>query len=144
MLLNRYLKIAKDKMIIGAYLICGNRLWEFKEIPKIVANMTCRYDVYLESIQIVGTGNEIGKSLFEEVVEYLVSMAKDIRYYGIGSTTAPNDAQIKRDITNWVTMSLAEYMSSKLVVENGQFIKQVDWQRVKITNAVVSDLGIYK
>ena len=81
------------------------------------------------------------RSLYEDVVDYLVYMVIDLRFYGIGSNTAPSEEHAKRNIKNWINKPLAEYINSYLVVKNGAFIKDVDWRKLNITNAVVADLG---
>ena len=141
----RWDKIAEDKLIVGAYLIAGDRLWDYQKIPNPAPNLTSNFYSYLESIKKPGSGSDsenMNSSLYNEVVEHLVSMVRDLRYYGIGSAQIPAVDQIRRDIKNWINKPLSEYISSYLIVnDEGKFTKDVHWQKVKITNAVVSDLG---
>ena len=37
---NRYTAISKDLLLVGAYLICGDRMWEHQECPKVTPNLT--------------------------------------------------------------------------------------------------------
>ena len=140
---SRYAAMSKSVLIVGAYLVAGSRTWEFNKIPTELSGVTSQFYSYVESIQVAGTGNDPEKTLYEEVLDHLVNMIKDLRHYNIGAILEPSDAQIRRDIKNWIEKPLSEYIISYSIVGTDGFIKQVDWKRVKQTNAVVSDLGKY-
>ena len=142
----RYNKIAKDPLIVGAYLICGDRMWEHDEVPK-TANMsrTCSYYAYLESIKIVGTGMDEELSLYEEVINYLVRMITTLQMYNIGiANVAINSVDARREIESWVNLSISQYIRTSLIALSGKFTKQVDWCRIAIDSPIVANLGIFK
>ena len=137
----RYAAMSKSVLIVGAYLISGNRTWELKEIPKNLSGITSQFYTYVESIQAIGTGNDPTKSLYCEVLDHLVNMVKDLRFYNIGSTNVLTDANIRRDIQNWIEKPLADYIISYSKTNSDGFLQEIDLVRVKQTYSVVSDLG---
>ena len=140
---NRYKSLSKNLLLVSAYLICGDRMWEHLEVPKITANMTSSYYVYLERINCPGTGNNVNKSLYEEAVDYLVNMVGTLKLYKIGTEVDTSSATNKREIESWINLSLPQYIRTSLVAESRKYTKRVDWARLAIENAVVANLGIF-
>ena len=138
---NRYNGIKKNPLIIGAYLICGDRMWESKQVPKITANMTSKFYTYLNDIKVVGTGIDASKSLFNEVLDYLVRMVNTLRMYNVGTEKRLEDATIRRELESWINLSLPLYIKTSLVALDRKYTKTVDWKRLAIENATVSNLG---
>ena len=144
----RWEDICENKIILGAHLIVGDRLFQSENVPEITDNMTSEYYTYLDHLKSSkilledADGHEMpSTTLYKRVIDHLVYMVQDLRFYNIGTQIEPSGEEIRRSIESWINMPLGEYINSKLIVKDGKFTKVVDWKRVRVINPIVSNLG---